>query len=447
MEQREFFSTVSDEKVSSKSSSMPLAARMRPHVLEEFFGQEHLLGSGKLLQELIRQDQFHSLIFYGPPGTGKTTLAHLIAKATHRRFVSLSAVISNVAEVRRVIDEAQLFLKRGERTILFVDEIHRFNKAQQDVLLPHIENGVISFIGATTHNPFFSIVSPLISRSQVFRFHSLKSSDIEKILKRALLDSEKGFGKEKIHFQEDALSFLANFCEGDARRALNILESVFHMIQPNEKGERIILKVDVNRVLQEKAVKYDWDEDEHYDTISAFIKSVRGSDPDAAIYWLAKMIQGGEDILFIARRLVILASEDIGNADPRALTLATSCLAAVEFVGLPEARIPLAQTTIYLACAPKSNSAYLAIDKALEAVKNERLEEVPSHLKNVKGPDEKEAHYLYPHDFDGHFVEQSYVNNSKKFLELSNAGYETQMLERLKQWRQKTQKKSTEKNS
>lgn len=423
---------------------VPLAARMRPRILSEFYGQKHLLSEGKLLERLIRSDRFHSLIFYGPPGTGKTTLAHIIAQETHRRFVSLSAVTSNVGEVRGVIDEAQVFLRRKEKTILFVDEIHRFNKAQQDVLLPHIENGVIAFIGATTQNPFFSIIAPLVSRSQVFRFSSLSPEEIESILEPALKDPERGLGKEKIKVEGNILSLLADFSQGDARKALNSLEALFYSCLPNQDGERHLTQDDVRRVIQEKSIKYDHDEGEHYDTISAFIKSVRGSDPDAALYWLAKMIHGGEDILFIARRLVILASEDIGNADPRALSLATACLSAVQFVGLPEARIPLAQTTIYLACAPKSNASYLAIEKALDAVRTERIQEVPSHLKNIKDLHEKVISYQYPHDFENHFVEQAYLKQAKKFLELSNCGYEAQMLERLKKWRPKSEGKTQE---
>lgn len=414
---------------------MPLAARMRPQTLEEYVGQTHLLGSGQMLPRLIQSDSFSSLIFYGPPGTGKTTLAHIIAHETSRRFVLLSAVTSNVAELRQAIDHAHVLLRQGQKTILFIDEIHRFNKAQQDILLPHIENGVISFIGATTHNPFFSLVAPLVSRSQVFRLKVLDVQEIKSILNRALTDSERGLGKDNIFMDEDAKTDLASFCEGDARRALNVIETLFASTPPDPDGRHVITRKSVAEILKDKPVLYDWDEDQHYDTISAFIKSVRGSDPDAALYWLAKMLEGGEDILFIARRLVILASEDIGNADPRALPLATSCLAAVEFIGLPEGRIPLAQTTIYLACAPKSNSSYLAIDEALQAVKGERVQEVPPHLKNVKAEDEKNEKYVYPHDYKGHVVEQAYLKKTKRFLELSDSGYEVQMKKRLEEWR------------
>lgn len=416
-------------------SNMPLAARMRPRNLQEFFGQSHILDSGQLLQRLITSDTFSSLIFYGPPGTGKTTLATIIAHETHRRFVALSAVTSNVAEVRRAIEDARDYLARSEKTILFVDEIHRFNKAQQDILLPHIEQGTISFIGATTQNPYFSIVSPLISRSQVFRFKSLSPDEILKIIKNALSDKERGFGLQTIKENEEGLMKLSSLCEGDARRALNALDAAVRTIQPDSHGVHHLTKEILLQSLQERAPVYDWDEDQHYDTISAFIKSVRGSDPDAALYWLAKMMEGGEDILFIARRLMILASEDIGNADPHALMLATSCLACIQMIGLPEARIPLAQTTIYLACAPKSNASYTAIEKALEAVRNERVQEVPAHLKNVKGPDEKDEHYQYPHNHEGHFVEQAYVNKTTHFLELSSSGLELKMAERLKAMR------------
>jgi putative ATPase len=440
MEQRDLFAPEKSNRTSTPFHSLPLAARMRPKILNEFIGQQHLLGSGQLLERLIRTDCFSSLIFYGPPGTGKTSLASLIANETHRRFVSLSAVTSNVREVRQVIEESRLFLNRGQKTILFVDEIHRFNKAQQDILLPHIENGTISFIGATTHNPFFSIISPLVSRSQVFRLKSLNAEEVKTILQRALSDPDRGLGKEAMKIDEEAILALATFSQGDARQALNALEVSVRSTSLDSSGQRVLSKQKVLEALQEKPMLYDRDEDQHYGTISAFIKSVRGSDPDAALYWLAKMIRGGEDILFIARRLVILASEDIGNADPQALQIATSCLAAVEFVGLPEARIPLAQATIYLACAPKSNASYLAIEKALEAVEEDRVQEVPAHLKNVKAEDEKNEHYQYPHDFEGHYVDQNYLKRSQSFLELSNSGYEVQMAQRLKEWRLQAKK-------
>ncbi|MBI1884434.1 MAG: replication-associated recombination protein A [Chlamydiae bacterium] len=432
-----------DRKPFKISHDMPLASRMRPRRLEEFVGQAHLMGKGEVLERLIHQDAFGSFIFYGPPGTGKTTLAHLIAQVSHRRFIPLSAVTSNVTDLRRALEEARKFLSRGERTILFVDEIHRFNKAQQDVLLPHIENGTVAFMGATTHNPFFSIVAPLVSRSQVYRLKSLTVEEVRKILEAALKDEARGLGKKGLKLEEGVLEYLAHFSEGDARRALNLLEMLDQMQSSESKGQPLSKEM-VLKLVQEKPVHYDWDEDEHYDTISAFIKSVRGSDPDAALYWLAKMLEGGEDILFIARRLVILASEDIGNADPQGLTLATSCLRAVQFIGLPEARIPLAQATVYLACAPKSNAAYLAIDKALEAVRENRVQKVPAHLKNVKAPDEKGFSYQYSHDFEGHFVEQDYLERPQNFLQLSDNGYELEMAKRLNAWR-KYPKKTFEK--
>lgn len=433
-----------DLSAPSASKFMPLPRRLRPKMLQEFVGQGHLLGKGQLLERLICTDSFNSLIFYGPPGTGKTTLAYIIAQETRRRFVSLSAVTANVAQVRQVIEDARAFLARGKKTILFVDEIHRFNKAQQDVLLPHIEDGVISFIGATTENPFFAIIAPLVSRSHVFRLKSLTADEVLILLQRALRNKECGLGKEVIHMDPEGLRYLATFSQGDARRALSALEAVVQSSPVNAAGERVVSSEAMTQILQEKPILYDRKEDQHYDTISAFIKSVRGSDPDAALYWLAKMIHGGEDVLFIARRLVILASEDIGNADPRALGLAAACASAVEFVGLPEARIPLAQTTIYLACAPKSNASYLAIEKALDAVKGKRHQEVPEHLKNVKEPSEEGQKYKYPHAYEGHFVEQTYLEKFERFLELSNAGYEVEMAERLSKWRVKNRGKKSE---
>lgn len=423
------------------TSSMPLAARMRPERLGDFVGQVHLLAPGQLLERMIRQDCFSSIVLYGPPGTGKTTLAHIIANETRRRFVSVSAVVSNVAEIRRLVIEARSFLTRGQKTILFVDELHRFNKAQQDVLLPHIENGVIAFIGATTHNPFFSIIAPLVSRSQVFRLKALTAEEIKTIVLRALAEDRKGLGRDNIEMEPEALEQLSLACQGDARRALNCLEIAAASCPA---GVRRVSAKDIVQSMEERPVVYDRDEDQHYDTISAFIKSVRGSDPDAALYWLAKMIHAGEDILFIARRLVILASEDVGNADPQALQIAASCLDAVNFIGLPEARIPLAQATIYLSCAPKSNASYLAIERALETVQKERIQDVPAHLKNVQGPDEAGAKYLYPHDFEGHIVGQSYLEQAKKFLELSGIGFEAEMQERLKRWRNRIQNRSPE---
>ncbi|MBI1870129.1 MAG: replication-associated recombination protein A [Chlamydiae bacterium] len=423
---------------------MPLAARMRPRTLNEFIGQSHLVRKGQLLERLIERDALGSLIFYGPPGTGKTTLAHLMASQTHRSFISLSAVTSHCAELRKILDEARSRVKRGQKTILFIDEIHRFNKAQQDILLPYVEEGSISLIGATTENPFFSVIAPLVSRSQVFRLKALTEEEIDVIVECALKDSERGLGKDFFQLDEDAKMAIAQFSQGDARRALNVLEMAAEAIS-SEGNQKIITRSHILEILQERPLHYDRSLDQHYDTISAFIKSVRGSNPDRALYWLAKMLQGGEDILFIARRLVILASEDIGNADPQALVLATSCARAVEFIGLPEARIPLAQTTIYLSSAPKSNSAYLAIEKALAAVKENRVEEVPGHLKNVKGPDEKNEQYVYPHDFENHFVKQSYGKESQHFLELSDQGYEVRMRERLEKWRLENQKKTQEK--
>ncbi|MGN6552279.1 MAG: replication-associated recombination protein A, partial [Verrucomicrobiota bacterium] len=347
----------------------PLAARMRPRSLDEYVGQTHILGSGQLLRRAIEADRIQSLIFFGPPGTGKTSLAQIIARQTSSKFERLSGVESNVADMRRVLSAATNRLEnKGQATILFVDEIHRFNKAQQDVLLPDVESGVIRLIGATTHNPFFFVNSPLVSRSQIFELRPLTEGDLFLLLQRALTDTERGLGFMRIQAEEPALRHLAKLSDGDARKALNSLEIAALTTAPTPDG---VVHIDLSvaeQSIQKKAIVYD-DEDAHYDTISAFIKSMRGSDPDAALYWLAKMIHAGEDPRFIARRIVICAAEDVGLADPMALVLANAAMQAAEFVGWPEARIPLAEATVYIATANKSNSAYLAIDAALEDVK------------------------------------------------------------------------------
>jgi len=426
------------------TKSLPLSARMRPQKLEDFIGQDHILAKGKLLTRLIESDNITSIIFYGPPGTGKTTLANIISNKTGSYFTKLSAVESNVADIRRVIAEAKnRIATTGKKTLLFIDEIHRFNKAQQDVLLPDIENRVVEFIGATTHNPFFSVIAPLVSRSQIFQLFALKKENIEDIILRASKDKEKGFGKQKIKIDKEALEFLAKTSEGDARRALNAFEIA--VLTTNTGSNNLIhITLDIaSESMQKKAVVYDQDEDSHYDTISAYIKSMRGSDPDAALYWLAKMLYAGEDPAFIARRLVICSSEDVGNADPNALLVATSALQAVEFIGMPEARIPLAQATIYVASAPKSNASYMAIDKAMEDIEKGRVMEVPNHLKDshYKGS-EKLGHgigYKYSHDAPLHYTKQQYMPQNNRYYIPGDLGYE----KKIKQWLDYLQKHSS----
>jgi len=417
----------------------PLAARMRPVSIDEIFGQDHILGAGKLLRRAIGADRLSSIILYGPPGCGKTSLAEVIAKTTKRRFVRTSGVLSNVAELRALIKDARFRMKQdGTETILFVDEIHRFNKSQQDVLLPHVEDGGITLIGATTHNPMFFINSPLTSRSLLFELNPVSEDAVVNILERALVD-ERGMAEYPVEAETEALEHIACMCEGDARRALNALEIAVLTTEPRDDGKIHIDRSAAEDSVQKKAIIYDHDEDGHYDTISAFIKSVRGSDPNAAVYWLAKMIYAGEDPRFIARRLIILASEDIGNADPRGLTIATSALTAVEFVGMPEARIILSQATTYLATAPKSNAAYLAVNKALKDVEEGRALPVPEHLKNkhLKKVDEEDKatkDYVYPHNAKSHHVAQEYVPTSARYYEPSQEGYELTISKRMKSW-------------
>jgi putative ATPase len=417
----------------------PLAARMRPRSLDEFAGQTHILGPGQLLRRAIEADRIQSLIFFGPPGTGKTSLAQIIARQTKSKFERLSGVESNVADMRRVLAAAANRLENtGQPTILFIDEIHRFNKAQQDVLLPDVESGVVRLIGATTHNPFFFVNSPLVSRSQIFELRPLTEDELFPLLQRALADAERGLGYLKIKAEEDALRHLAKIADGDARKALNALEIAALTTAPDKKGVVHIDLAAAEQSIQKKAVVYD-DEDAHFDTISAFIKSMRGSDPDAALYWLAKMIHAGEDPRFIARRIVICAAEDVGLADPMALVLANTALQVAEFVGWPEARIPLAEATVYIATANKSNSAYLAIDAALEDVRSGRTLPVPEHLRDThyKGA-ERLGHgkgYEYAHDHPGHFVAQDYLGVDKRYYEPTEQGVEKKIKERVEKWR------------
>jgi putative ATPase len=435
------------EQVSENADSghRPLAARMRPRALDEVAGQEPILGAGRLLRRAIDADRLGSVILYGPPGCGKTSLAEVIARATSRHFERASGVLSTVADLRAIMGAArQRRLSAGRETILFIDEIHRFNKAQQDVLLPYVEDGSVTLIGATTHNPFFFINSPLVSRSQIFELEALAEDDLVTLLRRALAD-ERGLGGQPIEADEDALRHLARVSEGDARRALNALEIAALTTEPDERGAIRLTRDIAEESIQKKAVVYDHDEDGHYDTISAFIKSVRGSDPNAAVYWLAKMIAAGEDPRFIARRLVILASEDIGNADPRGLSLAVAAMQASEFVGLPEARLPLAQATTYLACAPKSNAACLAIDEAIADVENGRTLPVPKPLRGTGYRGAKElghTGYQYAHDYEGHFVDQEYAPTDKVYYRPTDQGYEATIAKRLEHWAARREKPS-----
>jgi putative ATPase len=432
----------------------PLAARMRPRSLDEVAGQSHILAPGKLLRRAIEVDRFTSLIFHGPPGTGKTTLASVIARGTGSRFESLNGVESNVAEIRAKIDQARSWRDlRGETTILFIDEIHRFNKAQQDVLLPHIERGVVRFIGATTHNPYFHVNSPLVSRSQIFQLEPVPVDEVIQVLRRALADTDRGLGSVRTIADDDALHHLAEKSDGDVRKALTALELAVLTSPPDSEGTvRLTLAV-AEESIQRKAVVYDAHGDAHHDTISAFIKSIRGSDPDAALYWLAKMLHAGEDPRFISRRLVIAASEDIGLADSGALRVAIDAHHALEFIGMPEGRIPLAHATVYLATAPKSNTAYAAIGRAIQDVESGRTLAVPTHLRTptrkklaaASGENEAAMRYLYAHDFDGAFVPQAYLPEGRVYYQPGDQGLEKRIRERLEHWRSQVEARGPEK--
>lgn len=423
----------------------PLAARMRPRTLDEFTGQQHFLGEGKLLRRMLKADRIGSMIFYGPPGTGKTSLGAVIARQTRSHFIVLNAASAGVKELRSALDEARNRLQTsGERTILFVDELHHFNRTQQDVLLPDVEAGVVSLIAATTANPFFSLAGALISRSQVFEFQSLTREDILALLKRALTDRDRGLGQPVKVATDEALNFLAEACDGDARRALTALEIGVKSLQ-GETGRTLAagaldLQV-VQDSIQKKAVLYDAKGDLHYDVTSAFIKSMRGSDPDAAIYWLARMLVAGEDPRFIARRIVILAAEDVGNADPQALVIAHAAAEATERVGMPECRIILAQAVTYLATAPKSNAAYSAIDAAMEDIRQQRVLPVPVHLKDSHYSGAKRlGHgkgYQYAHSGEGGWVDQDYLGVEKHYYEPTDRGYEQIIRQRLEDLRQR----------
>lgn len=418
----------------------PLAARMRPQTLDEIVGQKHILGEGKLLRRAIEADRIGSLLFFGPPGTGKTTLAQIIAKASNSRFEKLNAVESNVADIRRVAAAAANRAAHGDpRTILFVDEIHRFNKAQQDVLLPDVESGLVCLIGATTHNPFFYVNSPLVSRSQVFQLEALSDADLVALMHRAIADTDRGLGTQHVDLDAAAAEHLARMSDGDARKCLNALELAVLTTAPSAGGARHITLAVAEESIQRKAVVYDGDGDAHYDTISAFIKSLRGSDPDAAIYWLAKMIVAGEDPRFIARRLIICASEDVGLADSQALMVASAASQAVEFVGLPEAQLNLAHATIYIATAPKSNAATVAIGAATKEVREGRTLAVPVHLRDSHYAGAKKlGHgdgYKYSHDYEGGFVPQAYLPEGRTYYAPTENGMEKRIKERLDYWR------------
>ena len=422
----ELFGSESEDRQSKSKQNekepqkKPLAYRMAPRNLDEYLGQRHIIGEGKLLRRAIQADKVTSIILYGPPGTGKTALARVIANHTKARFEWLNAATAGLADIRKIMTEARRQAKAGNKTILFLDEIHRLNKLQQDALLPDVEEGNIILIAATVENPFFYVNAALLSRSQVFELKSLTEDDLLEIMMAAVTDEQRGLGFMKVKADEDALRHLAKLSDGDARRALSALELAALTTQPGPDGTIHIDKAAAEESIQKKAVVYDKAGDQHYDTISAFIKSMRGSDPDAAIYYLAKMIYAGEDPRFIARRIIIFAAEDIGLEDPQALVLAVSALHAVEFTGMPEGRIPLALAVAYASKAPKGNASYMALEKALKDVAEERTMEVPDHLKDAHYRGDQElGHgegYKYPHDYPGSKVEQEYLRAKKKYF-------------------------------
>ena len=420
----------------------PLAARMRPRTFDEYLGQEHIVGEGRVLRASIEADHLPSMILWGPPGSGKTTLARIIANTTRAHFHHISAVAAGVSDLRRIVEEARE--RRGmyrQQAILFIDEIHRFNKAQQDVILPYVEDGTITLIGATTENPSFEVIAPLLSRCRVYSLKPLDDDRIRAIVERAISDRERGLGGWKVSLEHEALQQLIAMSNGDARIALNALELAASAAKPNAKGQRKVGLGAIEDALQRRSLLYDKAGDQHYDIISAFIKSLRGSDPNASLYWLARMLEAGEDPLFIVRRMVILAAEDVGLADPQALVVVVAAQQAVHFVGMPEGFLPLAEATVYLATAPKSNSAYKGYLKAKEDVQKTRNDPVPLHLRNPVTELMEEAGYgegyKYAHDYPGHIVEQVGLPDRLKgrsYYEPSDQGYEQQIVERLRKW-------------
>jgi len=444
-----------DVRKKNFSRVAPLAVRMRPRSLDEFVGQQHFLGEGKLLRRMLEADRLTSVIFYGPPGTGKTTLAQLVAAYTQSHFEQVNAAGVGVKEVRAILDSAKERLANSaQRTVLFLDEIHRFNRAQQDILLGDVETGLILLVGATTENPFFAVNSPLVSRSQIFQFAPISEQDIKKLIQRAAEDPERGFGKLNLKIDANAIDLWATMSDGDARRALMALEvavlSLMKQRTENSQPKRerddqsasdpVHITLDVaEQSMQRKAIVYDGTGDEHYDAASALIKSMRGSDPDAAVYWIARMLEAGEDPRFIARRIAILASEDIGNADPRALSVAAAAFEIVEKVGMPEARITLSQAAIYMATAPKSNASYVAISEAMKDVREGRTVPVPKHLKDASYQGAKRfGHgqgYKYAHDYPEGFVDQDYLGVDKTYYQPTDRGYEAEIADRMKRLR------------
>jgi putative ATPase len=420
----------------ARDSVRPLAARMRPRTLDEFVGQQHFLGPGKLLRRMLEADRLGSVIFYGPPGTGKTSLAELIARHTKSNFLRLNAASAGVKEVRSALDEARNALETAQkRTVLFIDELHHFNRTQQDVLLPDVEEGIVTLIGATTQNPFFSLVSPLVSRSRVFEFKALERDEVLALLRRALADRERGLADRNMRVADDALEFLAEVSDGDARRALSALEVGILSLSAGQ----VLDLAAAQESIQKKAIQYDATGDEHYDAASALIKSMRGSDPDAAVYWLARMLEAGEEPRFLARRLVIAAAEDVGNADPMALVLANAAAQVTEFVGMPECRIPLVQAATYIALAPKSNATIKAIDAALDDVRTQRVLPVPVHLRDAHYPGaERLGHgvgYQYAHDHPGGWVAADYLGVEKTYYEPVERGLEAELKKRLEDFK------------
>lgn len=438
-------------ETAARAQAQPLAARMRPRSLAEYVGQSHLLGAGQLLERMIRAGRIGSVVLYGPPGSGKTTLAELLAVETGSQIRSLSAVTSGVKEIRDAISWAVDIVSRGDRApLLFVDEIHRFNRSQQDALLPDVEAGTLSLVGATTSNPYFAINGALLSRSQLFALRPLSVEEITELLRRAIRDSERGLGRYTIEADDDALEFLAKACEGDARRALSALEiAVLSDVGAADQTRPIRLTKELARQSYgDQQIGYDATGDDHYDLASALIKSIRGSDVDASIYWLARMLEGGEDIRFLCRRLVILASEDVGNADPRALTLAVSAMQACEFIGLPECQLTLSQTVAYLALAPKSNAATTAIGAARQDVRENRVLPVPISLRDSHYPGGKKlghgADYQYSHNHPDGVVAQDYLGVRRDYYQPVDRGYEAELAERLRQLREKLRENSAE---